>query len=460
MNKKNLSTVSSESDSQKSELVPESDRAIANEIIERYLRMAPAEPGFTLDDVFEVIRRRFLYLLAGAVIGVMMVAVMLYWIKPLYAVSARVVITQQDPGKLVDTDSGSSTFIATQAEVISSPEVVQEAVATLPRPAHLEPEDDAVLDALDAVQASAISGTRVIALGYLGPDADYGAQLLTAMVDVYVANARDSASSGQTKSLDAKSAELKELLEEIAQQESQIKEARQENDIFGTADEAAAAQLDQLRDNATELREVRNRRIELESRRATGGAGSSADDPVRRSLREDLRQAESELAKARVSLTAEHPSVVAAERNVEVLRAQLSSHTYTSPDDLGQQIREATRLETELASIEAQSKARLKAIELHRRVENKALIELERLRSLAEERQRELIDQRMVARLAQAGDVGIGARIIAVPVVFDDPVWPKPKMMLPAGALAGLTIGFVFALISLRGRRESDVADR
>jgi uncharacterized protein involved in exopolysaccharide biosynthesis len=77
----------------------------------------------------------------------------------------------------------------------------------------------------------------------------------------------------------------------------------------------------------------------------------------------------------------------------------------------------------------------------------------------ADEWGRDVSDQRLVAQLAQAGDVGIGARIIAKPVVPDEPVWPKKKFVLLAGTVLGLTVGFVFALISLRRRRDPGVVN-
>ncbi|MEH6588777.1 MAG: hypothetical protein V7746_00895 [Halioglobus sp.] len=454
MNDRNLSTVPCGDESRKPDVKPGTVGAGAEKNMLIQPISSPEVPGFTLDDAIDVVRQRPLTLLVFVLIGVLVALLMLKLIAPLYAVSARIVITQQAPGKLIDTDSGSVTFIATQAEVMQSPTVVGAAVATLPRPEYLEPEQDTVVHALESVNASAILGTRVVALGYLGADANYGVALLTAMVDAYVMEVRDSTRSGQTKSVDTKSGELDALLEKTVQLEAKIKEQRELNNIIGTANEAARAQANRLANLVTEIMKVRSRRIELESRLITGGGRLEADDPVRRSLREDLRLAESELAKARISLTWQHPTVVAYERNVNVLREQLAAtDVYGAPNTLRQQIEEAVRLEGELAIIETQARERLEVIETHRRGENRSLIKLERMRSQTEEWGRELTDQRLVARLAQTGDVGIGARMIAKPVVPNQPVWPKPKIMFVAGAFCGLMAGFLFALISQRRRR-------
>lgn len=460
MKELNLSRLPGEAESRQKDAIPELGRPDdVGEIIGSEPHVPPAALAFTLDDVLQVLQRQRRTLLAGAIAGVLITLLVLALTTSLYAVSARVVITQQSAGKLVDTDSGSSTFIATQAEVIHSPTVVQAAVAALPTPDHLSPEDDAVADALNSVHASAVSGTRVIALGYLGGDANYGAALLTAMVDAYVTDLRDTTRLSQAQSLDTKTAELDVLLEEIGKQESKIGELRQISAIVGTADEAATTQIERLSDQVTELMKVRNRRIELESRLATGGARLNSDDPVRNSLLEEMRQAESKLARAKLSLTTAHPTVVAAERNVEVLRVQLDASFNASPRKLWQQIREASRQEAQLAALEAQSRERLEVIEVRRRDENELIEELARTRSLADEWRRELFDQRLVARLAQSGDVGIGARFIAEPAVPDGAVWPKPALMLPAGAVFGLVGGFLFALVSLQRQRRHGVTN-
>lgn len=465
MNESNVPTVPSEGStlpsqaaSRKSDLVPETGRAGSNEYIGVYQHTPPVF-GFTLGDILEVLKRRRRFLIIGAVIGAQLAVLVLYLSTPLYSVSAQVVITQQVPGQLIDSDSGSSAFIATQAEVLQSLTVVQQAVATLPRPNYLEPEIDAVAAALETVHASAIAGTRVIALAYLGPDPKYGAALLNAMVDAYLTQVRDGTSVGQATLRDTKSAELEVLLEEVARQESKIDDLRQKNAIVGTAEEAAAAQAARLSDQVAELMKARNRRVELQSRFAAGGATATADDRFRTSLRDDLRKAESELANARKTLTAEHPATVAAERNVDVLRAQLASSEVGSRDDLRQQVGEAVRLETELAAMEAKSRERLKDIETYRRKDDKLEVELERLQSHVSELQRELLEQRLASRLAVAGGMGIGAHIIANPVLPDEPIWPKKKFILLSGTVLGLVVGFVFALVSLRRQRDPGVVE-
>ncbi len=446
----------SEVNPRRAELVPNPGRRSGDHAIFDVYQHSPTVLGVTLQDVFDVFKKRRLYLLIGLLAGIELAVLMLAVTTPLFAVSARVVITQQAPGELIDTDSGSSAFIATQAEILHSPRVVQAAVDSLPDPDHLDPEEDKVAAAMDAVHASAIAGTRVVALGYLGSNPDYGAALLKAMIDAYLSEVHLTTRSGQANLFDTKDDELETLLENIAEKESKIRELSQVNAIVGNAEEAAAAQAGLLKDQVQALTEARNKRIELEARLATGGSEMLENDPLRKSLQEDLRRAESELAIAKRTLTREHPSVKAAQSNVQVLRSQLASNANSSRKLLQQQIDEALRLEQELAAIELQSRARLEGIERHRQQENKLLGELTRMQAQADRWRGELFDQQLITRLAKSGDVGIGARIIEEPIVPLEPVWPN-KILLVVGALLGFSIAFILALVSLRRQQQRDV---
>ena len=197
---------------------------------------------------------------------------------------------------------------------------------------------------------------------------------------------------------------------------------------------------------------MKNRRIELESRLASGGgAGQNVNDRTRLSLQEDLRLAEAELARVSRTLTAEHPTVMAARHNVDILREQLAASDKFA---LADQVAEAARYEAELTAQVSQARSQLEAIESHRRIENELLAKLVQNRSLVETWRQELSELRLGAQLAEEGNVGVSARFTDVPVAPEGPVWPRPNLMLPAGLVLGLLAGFFFGLVSLlRGRR-------
>ena len=97
-------------------------------------------------------------------------------------------------------------------------------------------------------------------------------------------------------------------------------------------------------------------------------------------------------------------------------------------------------------------------IENYRRNEDILLAELGRIRDMADARRSELLDQRLLTRLAESGEVGVTARIIEAPTLPEGAVWPKPILVLAGGAILGLMGGFFMALVSLRRSRGQWVA--
>ncbi|HEB90596.1 MAG TPA: hypothetical protein ENI85_13575 [Deltaproteobacteria bacterium] len=414
--------------------------------------------AFTLgpDDFLEAIRERRQTLLTGLVVGIGLALVLLWWTTPLYPVTAQVVLERHEISgdSRIGAGSGGSAFIATQAEIMQSPSVVSAAVAAVPRAAHLDPEDDAVADALESVEAAPVSGTQVVALGYLGPDALYGVRLLDAIVVAYRDVLRTIEGQTQEQKLKAKRAEIGVLEAEADAIQKELDELHERHPTWGSAEEAVEAQAAVLRDQSTRLTEVRNERIALENRLATGGKRLAILDPATRVLQERLWQAEAELARVQLTLRPRHPAVEAAQQEVEVLKRQLRANSEATPQALERDIAAARGLEEELAAVFEVERQRMAELERYRQDEKAFLSDLDRIRGMIDARRRELLDQRLLTRMAEAGEVGITARLIEAPGLPESPVWPRPRLILAIGAVLGTMGGFVMALVSLRrGRR-------
>ena len=140
---------------------------------------------------------------------------------------------------------------------------------------------------------------------------------------------------------------------------------------------------------------------------------------------------------------------MAAKSNVEILREQLAASDKAA---LADQVTEAARYEAELRALVSQSRRRLEAIESHRRAENEWITELARNRTLADTWRNEMSERRLGDQLAEQGNVGVIARFADNPVAPDGPVWPRPKLLLPAGLAFGAIAGFLFGFWSLRRR--------
>ncbi len=424
----------------------------------------PGEPTFSLGfaDIEAAVRERRRMLVYGLVAGLVTGLFVALASTPLYPVKAQVVVEREQSTRAESSSrtSGGSAFVATQAQVMESESVLAEAVAGIPRAAHLDEDDDAVADATAAVTASPVSGTQVVALGYLGPDADYGVALIDAIVDAYRKVLRRSEAALQREKLRAKQAELAVLDAEAIELEEKLAALRLENGTFGSAEGSASAQTILLRDLVRQLTEVRNERIALENRLATGGDQLAILDPAVRSLQEQLWDAEAELARVRLTLTPRHPAVEAAQSEVTVLKRQLEQGSKATPEALHRDIEAARGLENQLTDVYQAERKRMALVERDRREESLVLEELERVRTLSDERRGELLDQRLVTRLAETGELGVHARMIERPTLPEEAVWPRPGFLLTVGALGGLLVGLVVAVISLQRERALERAAR
>jgi uncharacterized protein involved in exopolysaccharide biosynthesis len=440
-------------------------RAGVQEVLSLYSqeqKSAPDEPSFTLrfSDVQRAIEERRRMLVLGIAGGLVLALLVILASTPLYPVSAQVVLERRDvtsSGSSSGTGIAGSAFVATEAEVMQSRSVIADAMASIPKPAFLDEEDDGVAHALEAVRASPVSGTQVVALGYLGEDANHGVQLLTEIVQAYRRALQREEVAIQEEKLGAKQAEISVLNSESADLEKKLLAMRLEHGTLGTAEDTSEAQTILLRDISDQLADARNQRIALENRLASGGNQIAILDPSTRVLQEQLWEAEAELARVRLSLKPRHPAVEAAQRDVSVLSAQLRESQKATPEALRQDIDAMRGLETQLLEVYESERGRMDEIENARREEALLLAELEHLRELSDSRRSELLDQRLVLRLAEAGEVGVTARLIEAPRPPLDAVWPRPIPMLAVGGMLGLLIGFGAALVSLRleiGARE------
>lgn len=462
----------SNDDESQPEVRLELTRAGVQEVLSLYSQEQhhdPEDSVFRLrfEDFERAVRERRRMLVMGAVGGFVLAGLLAWLATPLFPVSAQVVLERHDmtqaesPGRV---NAAGSSFVATQAQVMESESVLADAVARVPRSAHLDAVDTyeteeaaaaaALGSALEAVQASPVSGTQVIALGYLGPDAQHGVALLTEIVSSYHRALREHEAAVQSEKLRAKQAEIDVLEAESVELESRLAALRTENGTAGSAQDTADAQNLLLRDLAEQLGNTRNERIALENRLATGSEQLAILDPATRSLQQQLWAAEAELSRVQLSLTPRHPAVEAAQREVSVLSRQLEESAKATPDALKRDIAAAVGLEAQLSQLYEQERLRMSTVERDRREESLLLAEWERVRTLSDQRRSELLDQRLVTRLVDTGETGVTARLIAHPKIPDGAVWPRPKLMLPLGLLLGLAVGFAAALISLARERE------
>ncbi|MGE0621959.1 MAG: GumC family protein [Pseudomonadales bacterium] len=387
-------------------------------------------------------------LLAGVVVGLLVLLVA----TPLYTVTTQVVLDQQDTlESTLNNGRGGSAFIATQAEIMQSHSVVADAVARVPPPA--VQEEDPVAAAMESLQASPVSGTQVVALSYVGPDPVYGEKLLRATVEAHQRRLIDDERRSQAGRLEVKEGEYAALVAEVELLEDRLREVRREYFNGGSAEDVLAAQNQNIRNQYQQLLEVRAQRYGLENQLLAGSTAIQSNDSAIRSLQDRLFQAEAEVARLRQTLQPSHPSRVAAERQVTLLREQLAGTTRATPQALQRQL-EALK-GVEVALVEGLDLANEELAESERRGRAEQLImdELAQTRGIMEQRRRALLDQRLFTRLAETGEVGVTARIIAEPIQPLGPTWPNPPLVLAVCGSIGLMAGVFWALMAFRARQ-------
>lgn len=411
--------------------------------------------SFGIDELLMALREHWRTVAMCLLAGVLLSIIVLSVTAPLYTVTAQVVLERQDPSETrVAPVNTSSAFIATQAEVMQSRSVLAGAVE-LTQLEHPDPEQDELDAAQESIQASAVSGTQVVALSYLGLDPAYGIELLDATVTAYRNRLQQEEIENQDQRLSAKQAEYEALLADVQVLEQQLDTLRRNNFNGGSAEDAVAAQLQIIRDQTQRLGTVRQNRIALETQLLAGSMSSSLNDnPVTRSLQDRLIQAEAELARTRQTLRAGHPTVEAAQREVDLLRNQLTRTEKATPLLISKEVEAAKGLEEQLKVVLNEERETLAQAERIRREERLVTEELNQTQELVDERRRALLDQRLLKRLADAGEFGVTARLIAEPVEPQAPTWPNPLLVFILCCGLGGLVGVCWAVF--KGRQAFD----
>ena len=116
-------------------------------------------------ELLEMVWRRKWYLIGPVAIAVLLGAAFMTRIEPVYRIQARVLVQHQ--GLAVGKDrpaKDSEEFLATQAEIIRSPAVVERAVRSLNLTARTAADKDPVTAILDELTVKPVLGTSVLSI--------------------------------------------------------------------------------------------------------------------------------------------------------------------------------------------------------------------------------------------------------------------------------------------------------
>jgi len=185
---------------------------------------------------------------------------------PVFEAESRVLIQQQD---LLDANRrvrSDDEFLATQAEIIRSPVIVQKALETVTVPVPEGSNLDPVLFVLKGLRVSPIEKTNVLKISFRGPDRDLANKLVNTIVDKYADYMKSSEAVRASDSLRLMRQREESLRNQLASLQQKHKDLRKESPQVGQGNDAMNIPLATLREIGNRLAQTGSRRMELENR--------------------------------------------------------------------------------------------------------------------------------------------------------------------------------------------------
>ncbi len=430
--------------------------------------------SFLLRELPGLLQRGRRALIAGAVIGGSLGAVYLAVASPIYLIKSLVQLERRASslGDYALVGGGGAEFLATQAEVMDSPPIIGQAVrATWVEPdpdarglvarlkrqirsafgaeAELDPLLAATQAAVDALSATPVVQTNVMAITYRTDAPEQGVRVLGAVIDSYRKHIRGIESSGHESALAILQAREQQLASELRSLEARFIELRAEGGSLGDDDNALSVQKSRLEEYARLAVQAESRRIELEDRFAAARSRGSAQVGGRR---DQVRDAELALAELRAKLGPRHPDLQAASERFELLRRQQAPSANLELGDLRQQLDAAQDTEARLRALYTREFDKGKGLESHRLVEQQLRAQIESMREAHLEVQGLLQEKQLLVSALAGNDAGTIIRVLEAPSLPEEAIWPLPIPVLLAFTLLGLLGAFGYVLIGDRTR--------
>jgi len=200
-----------------------------------------------------------------------------YSISPTYVAIAKI---QVDPGSSADRAPDGAAFVANEAQVLNSNEMLQTVLDALhvQRPALL-PTFGSVPRLREVLAAIPSPGTNVIELQARGSEREQLAELLDVWAEAYLKSrgtrrtidrdANIDEARGAVESIEARVARKRRQLDEFRRRHNIVSPEREENDVAA-----------EMRSLTGALNEARRKAIDAESRLSAATAGAAQGKPV------------------------------------------------------------------------------------------------------------------------------------------------------------------------------------
>ncbi|HYW78779.1 MAG TPA: Wzz/FepE/Etk N-terminal domain-containing protein, partial [Thermoguttaceae bacterium] len=233
-----------------------------------------SEAHFTLmtPEMIELLGRRKWYLIWPVLIALALGAFYLFEVAPLYHVQARVLVQRQGLPLAQDHPTKDNVeFLATQAEIIRSPAIVEQAVESLDFMPYEGPEIDPTVEILKSLRVQPVLGTNVLSIDFYGIESGQAVQIVEAIIESYRQYLYGIDHDTHLESLRVLTRSERDLRLDLSELERKYLALRKNSPLMGQGRDAISIQRSLLTQLGEKLTDARNRRMQLENRLQTMG---------------------------------------------------------------------------------------------------------------------------------------------------------------------------------------------
>ncbi len=373
--------------------------------------------------------------------------------EKVYETEIRIAYEERDltSNSMERTDPGKE-FLATEAEVIHSPFLIQESLKLHP---YADPEvADPVTVIMEGLRVSPAATGNIIIVAYQNSDPEETAIRLQAIFDACQTRLRQRDQEVMERTEQVLARQEKTLRADLAKLKAEYRQIRADSPWLGEVldDRREAIVLDQL---TSQLAEVQSKRLQLEQLMKSlqpdqtdlsesQSWSARLDENTQRTLTtlwQRWREAQVEFAKSRRIFGERHFQRQAAEERERLARQDYEQEIEQVVNRIQHDLRSAQVEESQLNA--AYEKERLQQKERERSLiaAQQLLSEIAQVETAHQEVWASLNAARRTTQKLSDGEAPITAKLLGKPIPPQEPIWPQTFPVLAVSAFFSLLLG-------------------